>query len=68
MYGLSQTQEEKAESIMRVSVLANRDEDANEAQQVICLQQRGLGQVLLDSEITGMRAIMEDDSGLIEDN
>lgn len=65
MYGLSQTQEEKAESIMRVSVLAHRDEDANEAQQVICLQQRGLGQVLLDSEITGMKSFIEDDSGLI---
>ena len=68
MYGLSQTQEEKAESIMRVSILAHRDEDANELQQVICLQQRGLGQVLLDSEITGMKTFVEDDSGLINND
>jgi replicative DNA helicase len=67
MYGLSQTQEEKLESIMRINVLANRDEDSSELKQVICLQQRGLGQVLLDTELAqNFNFISEDDSGLIE--
>jgi hypothetical protein len=60
-YGISQTPEEKFESTMRISVLEHRDEDSNELQQALILQQRGLGQVLLDSELVGKINYMDDD-------
>lgn len=65
-YGISQTPEEKFESIMRVSVLEHRDQDSSELQQALILQQRGLGQVLLDSELVGKINRMDDDTGLVE--
>lgn len=65
-YGISQTQEEKFESVMRVSVLEHRDEDSNEMQQALVLQQRGVGQVLLDSELVGRINHLDDESGLYE--
>jgi hypothetical protein len=64
-YGISQTPEEKFESVMRVGVLEHRDEDASEYQQALILQQRGVGQVLLDSEIVGKVNFTEDETGLI---
>jgi replicative DNA helicase len=65
-YGISQTPEEKFESVMRISVLEHRDEDSSELQQALILQQRGLGQVLLDSELVGKINYIEDETGLIE--
>jgi hypothetical protein len=50
---------------MRVGVLEHRDEDASEYQQALILQQRGVGQVLLDSEIVGKVNFTEDETGLI---
>lgn len=65
-YGISQTAEEKFESVMRISVLEHRDEDSSELQQALILQQRGLGQVMLDSELVGKTNYMDDDTGLVE--
>lgn len=51
MYALSQTQNEKAEGVMRISMVAERERDFNEATYALVLQQRSLSQVLLDSEV-----------------
>lgn len=65
-YGISQTNEEKIESVMRISILEHRDEDASEYQQALILQQRGVGQVLLDSELVGRISFENDEIGLFD--
>ena len=51
MYGLSQTKVEKKKGVMRVSVVGDRDNDFSSDAQVIFLQQRTLGQIMVDTEI-----------------
>ena len=51
MIALSQTSSEKRDGIMRLSLVAHRHKNFSETQQVMVLQQLGLGQTLLDSEI-----------------
>lgn len=57
MYAISQTKQEKREGVMRISVIGARDDDFDEDLQVLVLQQRALGQILLDSELAGKRAV-----------
>jgi hypothetical protein len=51
MYALNQTGKESAEGAMRISVVAHRHDEYNDRAFVTVLQQRGLAQMLLDSEI-----------------
>jgi replicative DNA helicase len=51
MFALNQTAEEKREGVMRVGVLAHREDEFDLGTECIILQQRALGQTLLDSEI-----------------
>ena len=51
LYALNQTREEKRAGVMRLGIIAAREEDYDERQHCIILQQRGLGQTLLDSEL-----------------
>lgn len=48
---LNQLPIEKRRGVMRVNVIAQRDGDYDEGKMVTVLEQRGVGQVLLDSEI-----------------
>jgi len=50
-YALNQTPEEKADGLMRVSLLAHRYADFNENDNCIILQNLSHGQVCLDSEL-----------------
>jgi hypothetical protein len=60
MYAISQTKQEKREGVMRISVVGARDEDFDEFRQCLVLQNRTLGQVLLDSEIIKTKSDMID--------
>lgn len=51
MLSLNQSQDEKREGVMRVAVVAGRDEDFNEYKTCTILQNLTLGQVCLDSEM-----------------
>jgi hypothetical protein len=42
---------------MRISVIGARDEDFDGSLQILVLQQRALGQILLDSELVGRKAV-----------
>ena len=62
MYAISQTPVEKREGILRIGVIGSRDEDFDEEKHVVILQQRGVGQTLLDSELAeGKFGIEEED-------
>lgn len=61
MYSLNQTPNEKKENIMRVGVIGHRDEDFSEFDHVLVLQQRALGQVILDSELVRRKFTDETD-------
>lgn len=57
MYAISQTTQEKREGVMRISIIGLRDEDFDEDAQILVLQQRALGQILLDSELATRRTV-----------
>lgn len=48
---LNQTKEEKREGVMRINVIADRDNEFDSHTSCLCLQQLSIGQVCLDSEI-----------------
>jgi replicative DNA helicase len=50
MLSLNQTDDEKERGTMRIGIVAHRDGDFNPKKQVMTLQQRSVGQTLLDSE------------------
>jgi len=49
MLSLNQTKEEKRQHVMRIGIIAEREDEYNEDDQVMVLQQLSLGQVCLDS-------------------
>jgi replicative DNA helicase len=59
MLGLSQTEQEKKDGILRVSTVGDRDGSFHQGDQVILLQQRSVGQILLDSEMESQNNSVE---------
>lgn len=49
MLGLNQLPEDKEKQVMRINILHNRDEDANEKEFFISLECRAIGRVMIDN-------------------